>query len=103
MMSNRDISCGTHSINALSDNQFKIMNRIFFWDVTLTELDSHCDTCKVLSGAPYTLNQIIPASNLSITKGKDSLGKYTYKGDSGKGVHCVSLPAFRAITICTSC
>jgi hypothetical protein len=51
---------------------------------------SHCDTCKLLSGAPYTLNQIIPANALSITKGKD-LGKYTYKGDSGKGVHCVSL------------
>jgi hypothetical protein len=67
-----------------------------------TNSDSHCDTCKVLSGAPYTLNQIIPASNLSITKGKDSLGKYTYKGDSGKGVHCVSLPAFPAITVCTS-
>jgi hypothetical protein len=51
--------------------------------------DSHCDTCKVLSGAPYTLNQIIPADALSITKGKD-LGNYTYKGDSGKSVHCVS-------------
>ncbi|KAH7066380.1 Mss4-like protein [Paraphoma chrysanthemicola] len=47
----------------------------------------HCDTCKYLSGAPYTLNQIIPKSALNITKGKD-LGKYTYKGDSGKGVHC---------------
>ncbi|EAT91568.1 hypothetical protein HBH56_007770 [Parastagonospora nodorum] len=47
----------------------------------------HCDTCKLLSGAPYTLNQIIPAKALNITKGKD-LGKYTYKGDSGKGVHC---------------
>jgi hypothetical protein len=50
---------------------------------------SHCDTCKLLSGAPYTLNQIIPAKALNVTKGKD-LGKYTYKGDSGKGVHCVS-------------
>jgi hypothetical protein len=50
---------------------------------------SHCDTCKLLSGAPYTLNQIIPTKALNITKGKD-LGKYTYKGDSGKGVHCVS-------------
>ncbi|KAF2124546.1 hypothetical protein P153DRAFT_370946 [Dothidotthia symphoricarpi CBS 119687] len=47
----------------------------------------HCDTCKSLSGAPYTLNQIIPAKALKITKG-DDLGKYTYKGDSGKGVHC---------------
>jgi hypothetical protein len=52
---------------------------------------SHCDTCKLLSGAPYTLNQIIPLKALNITKGKDNLGKYTYKGDSGKGVNCVSL------------
>jgi hypothetical protein len=51
---------------------------------------SHCDTCKMLSGAPYTLNQIIPADALNITKGKD-LGNYTYKGDSGKSVHCVRL------------
>jgi hypothetical protein len=51
---------------------------------------SHCNTCKILSGGPYTLNQIIPASALSITKGKDNLGKYTYKGDSGKDVDCVS-------------
>ena len=48
----------------------------------------HCDTCKYLSGAPYTLNQIIPTAALTITKGKDNLGKYTYKGDSGKSVHC---------------
>lgn len=49
---------------------------------------SHCNTCKELSGATYTLNQIIPAKALKITKG-DDLGKYTYKGDSGKSVHCV--------------
>ncbi|KAJ4985631.1 duf636 domain protein [Stagonosporopsis vannaccii] len=48
----------------------------------------HCNTCKSLSGAPYTLNQIIPGKNLSFTKGGDDLGKYTYKGDSGKSVHC---------------
>ncbi|KAF1916456.1 Mss4-like protein [Ampelomyces quisqualis] len=47
----------------------------------------HCDTCKLLSGSPYTLNQIIPQTALKITKGRD-LGKYTYKGDSGNGVHC---------------
>jgi len=47
----------------------------------------HCDTCKYLSGGPYTLNQIIPKSALKITKGSD-LGNYTYYGDSGKGVHC---------------
>jgi hypothetical protein len=52
-------------------------------------LHSHCNTCKLLSGSAYTLNQIIPADALNITKGKD-LGKYTYKGESGKGVHCVS-------------
>ncbi|KZM20765.1 carbon-sulfur lyase [Ascochyta rabiei] len=43
----------------------------------------HCNTCKQLSGSTYTLNQIIPAKNLSFAKGGDSLGKYTYKGDSG--------------------
>ncbi|PVH91904.1 hypothetical protein DM02DRAFT_310312 [Periconia macrospinosa] len=48
----------------------------------------HCDTCKILSGSTFTLNQIIPKSALSITKGGDDLGKYTYYGDSGKGVHC---------------
>jgi hypothetical protein len=55
-------------------------------------MNSHCDTCKYLSGGPYTLNQIIPKSALKITKGESNLGDYTYKGDSGKGVHCVSLP-----------
>jgi hypothetical protein len=53
----------------------------------------------MLSGAPYTLNQIIPASALTITKGKDSLGKYTYKGDSGKGVHCVCSPYTRTASL----
>jgi len=48
----------------------------------------HCDTCKILSGSTFTLNQIIPKSALSITKGESDLGKYTYYGDSGKGVHC---------------
>ncbi|KAL6702808.1 hypothetical protein ACN47E_000944 [Coniothyrium glycines] len=47
----------------------------------------HCNTCKELSGGTYTLNQIIPGKALKITKG-DDLGKYTYKGDSGKSVHC---------------
>jgi hypothetical protein len=49
---------------------------------------SHCNTCKELSGSTFTLNQIIPGKALKITKG-DDLGKYTYKGDSGKDVHCV--------------
>ncbi|KAJ4319223.1 hypothetical protein N0V94_004012 [Neodidymelliopsis sp. IMI 364377] len=48
----------------------------------------HCNTCKLLSGSTYTLNQIIPAKSLHLTKGGDALGKYTYKGDSGKSVHC---------------
>ncbi|KAK3716524.1 hypothetical protein LTR37_006420 [Vermiconidia calcicola] len=33
------------------------------------------------------MNQIIPKSNLKITQGGEP-GKYTYYGDSGKGVHC---------------
>ncbi|KAH7121111.1 Mss4-like protein [Dendryphion nanum] len=48
----------------------------------------HCDTCKYLSGSVFTLNQIVPRSALTITKGKDSLGKYTYYGESGKAVDC---------------
>ncbi|KAF1978875.1 hypothetical protein BU23DRAFT_448826 [Bimuria novae-zelandiae CBS 107.79] len=48
----------------------------------------HCDTCKTLSGSTFTLNQIIPKSALKITKGEPDLGKYTYYGESGKGVHC---------------
>lgn len=42
---------------------------------------SHCNTCKLLSGGPFTLNQIIPKSDLKITKGSTST--YTYYGDSG--------------------
>ncbi|KAJ4352039.1 uncharacterized protein N0V89_007385 [Didymosphaeria variabile] len=48
----------------------------------------HCDTCKYLSGSTFTLNQIIPKAALNITKGESDLGKYTYYGESGKGVHC---------------
>jgi hypothetical protein len=44
---------------------------------------SHCDTCKTLSGGTFTLNQIIPKDALSVTKGGDNLGKYTYYGESG--------------------
>lgn len=46
-------------------------------------LNSHCDTCKILGGGAYTMNQIIPKSALKITKGGEP-GKYTYYGDSGK-------------------
>ncbi|EMD69404.1 hypothetical protein COCSADRAFT_195220 [Bipolaris sorokiniana ND90Pr] len=49
--------------------------------------DHHCNTCKELSGGTYTLNQVILAKALKITKG-DDLGKYTYQGASGQSVHC---------------
>merc|ERR1712137_620369 len=45
----------------------------------------HCDTCKVLSGGPYTLNQIVPKSALKITSGGEP-AKYSYKGDSGNSI-----------------
>lgn len=45
----------------------------------------HCDTCKVLSGGPYTLNQIVPKSTLKITAGGEP-SKYSYKGDSGMSI-----------------
>ena len=48
---------------------------------TLTN-SSHCDTCKFLSGGAFTMNQIIPKSQLKITKGGEP-SKYTYYGDSG--------------------
>jgi len=63
---------------------------------------SHCNTCKDLSGSAYTLNQIIPAKALKITKG-DDLGKYTYKGDSGKSVHCVRCTFSRQSLALASC
>lgn len=55
-------------------------------------LNSHCDTCKILGGGAYTMNQIIPKSALKITKGGEP-GKYTYYGDSGK----VHLPPHQSI------
>ncbi|QDS70552.1 hypothetical protein FKW77_010422 [Venturia effusa] len=30
----------------------------------------HCDTCKILGGGAFSLNQIIPKSQLKFTKGK---------------------------------
>lgn len=57
-----------------------IMNRL--------TLNSHCDTCKILSGGAFTLNQIVPKSAIKLTKGPEP-GKYTYYGDSGKSKsHC---------------
>ncbi|MCJ1325188.1 hypothetical protein MMC10_001850 [Thelotrema lepadinum] len=50
----------------------------------------HCNTCKLLSGGPYTLNQIIDKNDLQITKG--TVKNYTYYGDSGKPVHCYYCP-----------
>ncbi|EPE30684.1 Mss4-like protein [Glarea lozoyensis ATCC 20868] len=52
---------------------------------------SHCDTCKILSGGTYTLNQIIPKEDLKVTKG--NLKAYTYHGDSGKAVNCYYCPS----------
>lgn len=55
-----------------------------------THILCHCDTCKLLGGGAYSLNQIIPKSDLHITKG--DLKTYTYYGESGKGVHCNYCP-----------
>lgn len=46
----------------------------------------HCRTCRLLSGGPYSCNQIIGKEDLQITQG--SLRKYTYTGASGKPVDC---------------
>jgi len=61
------------------------------WEWTLesdkqSHILCHCDTCKVLSGGPYTLNQIVPKSALKITSGGEP-SKYSYKGDSGKSTN----------------
>ncbi|KAL1590887.1 hypothetical protein WHR41_00488 [Cladosporium halotolerans] len=66
------------------------------WEWTLgAELQKHvlchCDTCKILSGGPYTLNQIVPKSSLKITAGGEP-SKYSYKGDSGNSVNCYYCP-----------
>jgi len=52
----------------------------------------HCDTCKILGGGAFTMNQIVPKSTLSFTKGESSLKSYTYKGDSGNEVNCYYCP-----------
>ena len=59
---------------------------------TSSHILCHCNTCKILSGGAYTLNQIIPKDSLKITKGGDALKNYTYKGDSGNPVHCYYCP-----------
>ena len=46
----------------------------------------HCRTCRLLSGGPYSCNQIIAKQDLQIIQG--SLSKYTYTGASGKPVDC---------------
>lgn len=58
------------------------------WEVTLEKDQTktvlcHCNTCKVLSGGAFTLNQIVPKEALKFTKGGDALKLYTYTGDSG--------------------
>ncbi|KAH7400030.1 Mss4-like protein [Cadophora sp. MPI-SDFR-AT-0126] len=63
------------------------------WDVKLNErahILCHCDTCKLLGGGSYSLNQIVPKENLKITKGDVKV--YKYKGDSGKSVSCFYCP-----------
>ncbi|OCK77761.1 hypothetical protein K432DRAFT_303471 [Lepidopterella palustris CBS 459.81] len=67
------------------------------WEVALNKDQAshvlcHCDTCKALSGSTFTLNQIIPKSNLKLGKGGDKLKVYTYYGESGKPVHCYYCP-----------
>ncbi|THX85521.1 hypothetical protein D6D05_02830 [Aureobasidium pullulans] len=59
---------------------------------TSSHILCHCNTCKILSGGAYTLNQIVPKDSLKITKGGDNLKNYTYKGDSGNPVHCYYCP-----------
>ena len=73
------------------------MSRCYTLRCSELTFHSHCNTCKELSGSTFTLNQIIPAKALKITKG-DDLGKYTYKGDSGKGVHCVCHSTFLSLS-----
>jgi hypothetical protein len=54
------------------------------WEVKLEErahILCHCDTCKLLGGGTYSLNQIVPKDNIKITKG--DVKTYTYYGDSG--------------------
>ncbi|KAK5130911.1 hypothetical protein LTR08_001575 [Meristemomyces frigidus] len=46
----------------------------------------HCRTCQLMSGGPYSCNQIIPEADLTITEGTPST--YTYTGASGKAVNC---------------
>ncbi|KAI9689269.1 MAG: hypothetical protein M1820_010180 [Bogoriella megaspora] len=67
------------------------------WEVTLDKEQQghvicHCDTCKILGGGAFTLNQIIPKSALKFTKGGDALKAYSYKGDSGNPVNCYYCP-----------
>ncbi|KAK0251070.1 hypothetical protein LTR91_005727 [Friedmanniomyces endolithicus] len=66
------------------------------WEVKLEQDQSkhilcHCDTCKILGGGAFTMNQIIPKANLKITNGGDP-SNYKYKGDSGNSVNCYYCP-----------
>ena len=70
------------------------------WTAKLPEATTilcHCDTCKLLGGGSYTLNQIIPKSDFEMKKG--SLKTYSYKGESGKSVNCYYCPN----CTCASC
>jgi hypothetical protein len=44
----------------------------------------HCSTCQKLGGGPYSCNQIIGRDELKIVKGGENLGRYRYKGASGR-------------------
>ncbi|KIW98086.1 uncharacterized protein Z519_01670 [Cladophialophora bantiana CBS 173.52] len=53
-----------------------------------THVICHCDTCKKISGAPYTCNYIISSEDLVISQGRERLRVYEYQGASGKNVSC---------------
>ncbi|KAJ2906796.1 hypothetical protein MKZ38_010787 [Zalerion maritima] len=48
----------------------------------------HCDTCKKISGAPFSCNYIVPREALAVTGGNGGMKTYTYQGASGKDVRC---------------
>ncbi|KIX03533.1 uncharacterized protein Z518_07086 [Rhinocladiella mackenziei CBS 650.93] len=53
-----------------------------------THVICHCDTCKKISGAPYTCNYITSIEDFAISQGSDHLKVYEYQGASGKNVSC---------------
>merc|ERR1712137_1245869 len=58
------------------------------WEWTLesdkqSHILCHCDTCKVLSGGPYTLNQIVPKSATHIYHHQEVMGPDTIIARTG--------------------